>query len=429
MNDQAGAANGTRTRVDDTMEIARLAALDPPQYEREREAAAEQMGVRITELDTWVKAARGDKAAAKQGQGRPLEFPKIEPWPDRVDGAALLGEVHDLFSRFVVMPAYGAAAVALWTAHTYSFDLGLCTPRLAIESVQKRSGKTTILMLLGQLVRRPLSTASLTAATLYRSVEMVHPCILVDEADHFTNAQGREELRALLNAGFTRGGQALRLTGEDYLPRQFSCFCPAAIALNGRLWDQLEDRSVRLRQQRRLRSEVIERLNLAKLGSFHAIARRLRRCSDDSRSAIAAAEPQVPDSLNDRAADCWRPLFAVADDAGGRWPELARQAALALSGDDDATETMATRLLRDLRELFDGSPSGVLFSTEIIISLLAREEHGWAEMGRAGRPLSTIGLARLLHPFHIVPSTVRRGFDTAKGYERQQFEDAWRRYL
>jgi Protein of unknown function (DUF3631) len=39
--------------------------------------------------------------------------------------------------------------------------------------------------------------------------------------------------------------------------------------------------------------------------------------------------------LNDRAEDCWSPLFAIADIAGGNWPDLARKAALALSADTD----------------------------------------------------------------------------------------------
>jgi Type I restriction enzyme R protein N terminus (HSDR_N) len=70
------------------------------------------------------------------GRNRGLEFPEVEPWRDRVDGATLLGEVHGLFSRFVVLPRHGGVAIALWTAHTYSFELGLCTPRLGKRSVK-----------------------------------------------------------------------------------------------------------------------------------------------------------------------------------------------------------------------------------------------------------------------------------------------------
>jgi putative DNA primase/helicase len=415
-------------RVDEALEIARLAALDPLSYEREREASAEKLGIRVAVLDRLVAQVRnGPKAAA--GQGRLLSFPEIEPWDEAVDGAELLDVLCRLFGRFVVMTEAARTATALWAVHTYLVDAALCTPRLVIKSAQKRSGKTTLLTLLTGLVQRPLSTASLTAAALYRAVEMAQPCLLIDEADHFAEDGHRQELKALLNAGFQRGGQVLRVIGEDHEPRQFACWCPVALALIGKLWDTLEDRSVRVVLQRRRRDEDIDRLRLDRLGELAPLTRRMQRWANDHRAIVAAADPAVPRELNDRAADCWRPMLAIADRAGGLWPAAARQAAVALSSDEDDLDTLAVRLLRDIKELFDAAPSGVLFSSDIVASLLDREERGWAEMGRAGKPLSKVSLARLLDRFRIRPGTVRRGFDTAKGYARDQFDDAFERYL
>jgi hypothetical protein len=53
----------------------------------------------------------------------------------------------------------------------------------------------------------------------------------------------------------------------------------------------------------------------------------------DHVSALTAADPEVPESLNDRAADNWRPLLAIADTIGGPWPSEARAATLALDGE------------------------------------------------------------------------------------------------
>ncbi len=59
--------------------------------------------------------------------------------------------------------------------------------------------------------------------------------------------------------------------------------------------------------------------------------------------------------LNDRARDAWEPLIAIADIAGGHWPERARKAAVTLAGvheaeavDGDVRQT----LLSDIRDLF-----------------------------------------------------------------------------
>jgi len=418
--------------VDDVLEIARLAAMSLLDYERARKEAAEQLGIsRLSILDMLVAQARGAAGKPPTGQGRLLTFPEIEPWPTAVRGAEVLNELCAIFGRFVVMPETGRTATALWVMHTYLPGASLCTPRLVIRSAQKRSGKTTLLTLLAGLVQRPLSTASLSAAALYRAVEWAQPCLLIDEADAFVDDNNKQELRALLNAGFQRGGQVLRVVGEDHEPRQFACWCPVAMALIGRLSDTLEDRSVRIVLQRRRRDEDVERLRLDRLGALEPLSRQMQRWADDNHAALAAADPVVPDELNDRAADCWRPLLAIADCCGDDWSKAARAAAETLSADESDLDTVAVRLLRDIKDIFDTTlPVGdALFSQELVDALLEHEEHGWAEMGRAGKPLSKVTLARLLGRFGIRPGTRRRQTDRAKGYGREQFTDAFERYL
>ena len=46
-----------------------------------------------------------------------------------------------------------------------------------------------------------------------------------------------------------------------------------------------------------------------------------------------------------------------------------------------------------------------------------------------GKPLSAAKLSRLLGPFGIVPRSIRMVDKTRKGYEREDFQDAFRRYL
>src|SRR4051812_44930901 len=75
-------------RHDDAAEIRRLAALPALQYDREREPAAERLGIRVSTLDNEVEAARqrerpsdtegfGKDAPIPDtgGRGRALQFP------------------------------------------------------------------------------------------------------------------------------------------------------------------------------------------------------------------------------------------------------------------------------------------------------------------------------------------------------------------
>jgi hypothetical protein len=53
------------------------------------------------------------------------------------------------------------------------------------------------------------------------------------------------------------------------------------------------------------------------------------------RAKHKAVVPEVPEVLHDRERDLWRVLLAIADVAGGGWPERARRAA-----EDLSTETL-----------------------------------------------------------------------------------------
>jgi hypothetical protein len=175
-------------------EIARLAKLSLVEYDRERPDAAKRLGIRANTLDMEVKARRTESAETK-GQGRSFEVPKIEPWPDAVDGAVLLSEVTSAIRRYVVMPDGVAVIVALWVMHTYCFDCFMHSPRLAITSPEKGCGKTTLLDVAACLVERPLSTSNATPSAIFRIVEMARPTLLIDEADTFL--KDNNELRGI----------------------------------------------------------------------------------------------------------------------------------------------------------------------------------------------------------------------------------------
>ena len=77
-----------------------------------------------------------------------------------------------------------AEVVALWVLHTHAIDASVISPRLAITSVVMRSGKTTLVDVLSQLVRRPVTTVNATAVAIFQSrPTRIQPTLLIDEAD------------------------------------------------------------------------------------------------------------------------------------------------------------------------------------------------------------------------------------------------------
>jgi putative DNA primase/helicase len=412
-------------------EISRLAVLPLVEYERERKAAAEALGVRASILDKLVQAVRPAEDDNNL-QGQALTLPEPEPWSEPVEGAELLQALTEIFERYLVLAEGAAVALTLWSVHSFAHDLRSVSPILAVTSPQKRCGKTRTLDVLAALVLRPLTASNITASALFRVVEKSRPTLLVDEADTFLD--GADELRGILNSGHTRSSaRVIRTAGDAFEPRMFSTWAPKAIAKIGRLTGTLADRSIHVRMARKLRGDSVESIREGDLDRLADLPRKASRWVSDHAQQIRQADPEVPRGLHDRAADNWRPLLAIADLAGGEWPELARRAIHALSDDDDADDSASIMLLEDIRALFAERGADRLASSLIVENLHALEHRPWPEW-KNGRPITVRQVATLLRPFKIRPKDIRLADpaapkDNAKGYQLAQFADAFRRYL
>jgi hypothetical protein len=137
------------------VEITRLAKLKPAEYEGQRKAAAEKLDFRASILDRLVRDERAELGLDGDDdskQGRAISFPEPEPWPEPVEGVALLDGLAKAIRAHVVMSDAARDEAALWVVHAYLFDSFLVSPRLSITSPVKRCGKTTLLDVLGRLV-------------------------------------------------------------------------------------------------------------------------------------------------------------------------------------------------------------------------------------------------------------------------------------
>jgi putative DNA primase/helicase len=152
------------------------------------------------------------------------------------------------------------------------------------------------------------------------------------------------------------------------------------------------------------------------------------RWVDDNRSSLRSHDPDVPGQLQNRQADNWRPLISIADTIGGKWPSIARQAAIALSADKgDASPAVA--LLEDFQAFFAERGAVWVSSLDVVEHLATLEDRPWPEY-KQGRAISSIQVARLLSGFNIWPQKKKQpNKSVIRGYAKNQFSDAWDRYL
>ena len=307
------------------------------------------------------------------------------------------------------------------------------TPRIAFLSPEPKSRKTRALEVSELLVPRPVEAVNVSAAYLFRKVasQEGRPTILFDEIDTVfgPRAKDNEEIRGLLNAGHRKGAVAGRcvVRGKIVETEELPAYCAVALAGLGDLPDTILTRSVIVRMRRRAPSELVEpwrrRLH-AEEGD--RIRDKLEAWAGAVAPSVVAAWPTMPDGISDRSADVWEALLRVADLAGGEWPTRARVAAVALvalsKGD---RPSLGIQLLSDMREVF--GELNEMATRDVLNALQSIEESVWTDL--KGKPLSDRGLAARLRGYSIKSKSVRVDGKVCRGYAREDFHDAWLRYL
>lgn len=356
----------------------------------------------------------------------------ITRWP--ADGADLLDDIETFLRRFVSYPS-GAACVAhaLWIAHAHLMDAWESTPRIAFLSPEPGSGKTRALEVTELLVPRAVESINATPAYIFRKIadEEGPPTLLWDEIDTVFGPKARdnEEIRGVLNAGHRRGAVAGRcvVRGKAIETEELPAYCAVALAGLGDLPDTILSRSVIVRMRKRAPGEAVEpfrrRVELQPAGVLRG---RLEAWAEQVRPTVTGVYPEMPDGIEDRDADVWEALLAVADAAGGAWPERARVSAVSLVSDTKAaTPSLGVLLLADLRAVF--GDAHVMSTESILKALHALEESPWSDL--RGSPLNPRGLAQRLRQYGVRSKQVRIGEVTLKGYALEDLHDAWSRYL
>lgn len=355
-----------------------------------------------------------------------------------INGAELLDDVRAFIDRFIAFPdEHCLTAVTLWAAHAHMIEHFYTTPRLALLSPEAGSGKTRVLEVLEPMTPNPMMSLSASPAAVFRTLSDRQITLLFDECDTIFSKRGKddanEDLRALLNAGYRRGARIPRCVGPKHEVVEFPVFCAVALAGIGSLPDTIMSRSIIIKMRRRAPSELVEQFRERwHHPEGHALRDRLALWAESVGRGAGDAAPEMPQGVVDRPAECWEPLLAVADAAGGHWPESSRVACVTLVAvAQERRVSLGIRLLGDLRAIL-GDEDGI--HTETALERLCNADDSrlgadapWAELN--GKGLTTRGLASLLGNYGIHSKLVRIGATVKRGYRREDLWDAWQRYL
>jgi hypothetical protein len=347
-------------------------------------------------------------------------------------GEKVAQATEKLLNRFISYPSiHCRTAHTLWILHTHVLQHFDSTPRLAFLSPEPGSGKTRALEITERLVPNPVCAVNVSPAYLFRKVGGDEDAtILFDEIDTVfgPKAKENEEIRGLLNAGHRRGAVAGRcvVRGKNIETEEISAFAPVALAGLGWLPDTILSRSIVIRMQRRAAGEVVEPYRRRVHDADTDRVRTMIKTWANSVWKDGLVWPDLPCEIQDRDADVWEPLIAIADVIGGDWPNKAREAAVTLvTASKDREPSLGIRLLSDLEKVFGDREE--MQTAAILEALIGMDESPWGDL--RGKPLDVRGLATRLRQYDVKPKVLRFGSSTARGYTRADLIQPWARYL
>lgn len=389
------------------------------------------------QLARKARRAELDSAHADEFARQLAEADRVAAQENPNPGAAVLSAVETFLGRFVAYPSEAArVAHVLWIAHTWLMPAWESTPRIAFLSPEPGSGKSRALEVTEPLVPRPVHAVNTTPAYLFRKVsdEAGAPTILYDEIDTVfgPRAKDNEDIRGMLNAGHRKGAIAGRcvIRGKSVETEELPAYCAVALAGLDDLPDTIMTRSVVVRMRRRAPGEHVEPWRLRVNGpEADDLRDRLQAWTASVVDLAGVSWPEMPQGVEDRDADVWEALLAVADLAGADWPTRARAAAVTLvTASKDRTPSLGVLLLRDLRTVFGAEEK--MATEDVLAGLNGMDESPWPSI-RRGDPLDARGLANRVGKYGIKPTQfkIADATNAVRGYTAASLRDAWERYL
>ncbi|MDG3014147.1 DUF3631 domain-containing protein [Speluncibacter jeojiensis] len=352
-----------------------------------------------------------------------------------------LDGLEHFYRKYVVLPSeHHYVALPLWAAHTYIAKAFDTTPRLFLDSALPGSGKTRVLELLDLTAFQPMMAFSASPAAIIRTIAGATepPTILFDEIDTIFGAKASsqsQELAAVINAGYKSGATVPKCVGnaQSMTVVKLDAFAPVALAgLHSNVPEATRSRSIHFRMQRRKQSEKVQPFRRrSATAEVEPLVAALAEWVVPLQDRIGPSWPEMPTGVDDRDAEVWEPLLALADAAGGEWPRRAREACTAfVFAPNGYSRAIGIDLLSDIRTLFQVHRVDQMKSADVVSRLVALTESEWGNVD--GAALTQRGLAKLLRPFDVRTKSIKCQGSVARGYAvfgDGGLHEAWERNL
>lgn len=238
-----------------------------------------------------------------------------------VGSFAIYRDLHRTFTNFLWHPDLSLATIlSLWTMESYVFMIFDSIGYLAAVGT-KRTGKTRMLELLGEVAFNAIKLGGQSDAYTFRKIENDRVTLLMDEADRLARQAkaGGSNIIEHLRDGYKRTGQTGLCEGEAHRPTEFSTYSMKAFANVEGVEEMLGDRVIVLLPERKPLDEPVARLLMRReRSSFQLLRNKLYVWALTHAKQIhdAYVNLEIPDEyklfISDREEEIWAGLLAIA---------------------------------------------------------------------------------------------------------------------
>lgn len=238
---------------------------------------------------------------------------KVCPPPIESAGADIYTDIYNFCKSQLILEDEDYHILTLWIMSSWLVDDFQTCPYLCMLA-PKESGKTQVLDTIGELGYRATKTISVTAASLFRAIELWHITLLIDEAEYQLKqeTEAGQALYGCLNGGYKRGSYAIRTEGDNNnrVPTAYDVFGFKAIATTQLFHPTLESRSIVINMTQGMPDKILMDSKQAALIRAKLLFWRFE--------TLGKLPQVIPESEKGRIIEMFIPLFTVAQILKGR---------------------------------------------------------------------------------------------------------------
>ena len=181
----------------------------------------------------------------------------------KIDITRLATEINAFIKSYLEMPLDSDYLIlTMWVFHTYIIEKFNTTPILYFYGV-KETGKSRAGEVLSELAFRAQRLTSLTEATLFRSVELFKPALIIDEIK-LMGKGGNQGLADLIKTTYKRGVKVSRINlnkyGEDQI-EYYDTFTPLVLCTTESIPDIIESRCILFIMQKNSNPQIERKID------------------------------------------------------------------------------------------------------------------------------------------------------------------------